>query len=302
MKFLQTIEAAGGIVALIHSGNPENSKIGSVGQHCRNTINDDIYFKSSGNNTATGWKLITGGGGSSSSIPPKVTTYSAGSYYFTPASGAVATKIQMQAAGGGGSVTSGVGASLGCSAAAGAGGGNYYEALVNQAFSVSSIYITVPSAVQPPSSTGDGATGGSCTFGSYLAITGGGGSRQTTGGYLALIYQSHAPNSSVINWGNINVTEILNKIGQEGGSPFVPIYNANSLIVGGRGGDSHWGFGSGSEAAIYNGASNPRVGYVSVQRAVQGYGGGGAGAAVGNRTATAGTAGGAGRLVITEFF
>jgi len=298
MKFLQTIDAAGGIIALSHSGNPENSKIGSVGQHCRNTINDDVYYKATGNYTATGWKLITAGG-SSSSIPPKVTAYSAGSYYFTPSAGAVATKIQMQAAGGGGSVTSGNGSALGCGAAAGAGGGNYYEAMVNQAFPISSISITVPSAVQPPASTGDGATGGSCTFGSYLSITGGGGSRQITGGYVALIYQSYAPNASVINWGNINVTEILNKIGQEGGSPFVPYYNVNSLIVGGRGGDSHWGFGSGSEAAIY---SASRVGYVSIQRAVQGYGGGGAGAAVGNRTATAGTPGGAGRLVITEYF
>jgi len=302
MKFLQAIDAAGGIVPLASFGNPEGVTVGAIGQVCRNTANGDVYLKSTGNNTAAGWTLINGSGGGGSSIPPKVTAYSAGSHYFIPSAGAVATKIQMQAAGGAGSKTSGVAASWGCAAAAGAGGGNYYEAMVNQTFPASSIHITVPAAAQPPTSTGDGATGGSCTFGSYLSITGGGGSRQTTGTFYSLIYTSYAPNASVVNWGNINVTEILNKVGQEGGSPFVPYYNVHSLIVGGRGGNSHWGFGSGSEAAIYNGGLYPRVHYVSIQRPVQGFGGGGAGVAVGDRAAVRGTPGGAGRAVITEYF
>ena len=68
MKFIQAIDAAGGIVPLVSSGNPEGVTVGAIGQVCRNTANGELYLKGVGNNTNTGWKLITGGGGGGGGI------------------------------------------------------------------------------------------------------------------------------------------------------------------------------------------------------------------------------------------
>ena len=59
---VQKIDAQAGFTQLSGSGSPENSTVGYVGQTYRNTDNDDLYEKATGDGTNTGWVQKTGSG------------------------------------------------------------------------------------------------------------------------------------------------------------------------------------------------------------------------------------------------
>lgn len=59
---IQKIDPRAGFTQLSGSGSPENSATGWVGQTYRNTDNNDLYEKSTGDNTNTGWVQKTGAG------------------------------------------------------------------------------------------------------------------------------------------------------------------------------------------------------------------------------------------------
>jgi hypothetical protein len=61
--FIQKINPKGGIKPISSSGSPEGSIIANVGRFYINTLNEDVYFKFSGDNTNTGWTLINAAGG-----------------------------------------------------------------------------------------------------------------------------------------------------------------------------------------------------------------------------------------------
>jgi len=62
MNFKQKIDPQAGITQLSGSGSPENSTVGYVGQTYRNTDNNDLYEKATGDGTNTGWVQKTGAG------------------------------------------------------------------------------------------------------------------------------------------------------------------------------------------------------------------------------------------------
>ena len=57
-KFYQKIDPLAGITQNEGSGTPEGVVTGYIGQRFLNTDNNDLYIKSSGENTNTGWQLI----------------------------------------------------------------------------------------------------------------------------------------------------------------------------------------------------------------------------------------------------
>lgn len=59
---VQKIDAQAGFTQLSGSGSPEGSVVGWVGQTYRNTDNNDLYEKATGDNTNTGWVQKTGSG------------------------------------------------------------------------------------------------------------------------------------------------------------------------------------------------------------------------------------------------
>lgn len=68
--FIQQINPQGGIKHLSNTGNPENSAIGYVGNHYRDTLTGDIYYKAFGDNTNTGWTWINSTGGNATNLLP----------------------------------------------------------------------------------------------------------------------------------------------------------------------------------------------------------------------------------------
>lgn len=62
MNFKQKIDPQAGIAQLSGSGSPENATVGWVGQTYRNTDNNDLYEKATGDGTNTGWVQKTGSG------------------------------------------------------------------------------------------------------------------------------------------------------------------------------------------------------------------------------------------------
>jgi len=73
MNFKQKLDPQAGITQLSGIGSPEGSVIGYVGQTYRNTNNNDLYEKASGDGTSTGWVQKTGAG---SSVPDATETQS----------------------------------------------------------------------------------------------------------------------------------------------------------------------------------------------------------------------------------
>ncbi len=59
---VQKIDPQAGFTQLSGSGSPENATVGWVGQTYRNTDNNDLYEKATGDGTNTGWVQKTGSG------------------------------------------------------------------------------------------------------------------------------------------------------------------------------------------------------------------------------------------------
>lgn len=231
--------------------------------------------------------------------PPKVTRFEADGT-FTPDPLAISTKIEIQAAGGSGGWISDTPATDGCAAGTGANGGNFYSCMVNEPLTGS--VAVVVGGVTPNSLSANtvGITGTTSSFGGYLSILGGAGGQITTGASTSLVSSSPSQPASTTDWGGIDATVLLDLTGQRGTSPWVPRSTDYGLIFGGNGGEAHWGRASRSDPAIYSGN---RAGYASINRNGSGYGYGGCGIAVGNRSANRkGNVGGAGLTIITEYF
>jgi hypothetical protein len=62
--FIQKVNFKGGVGQITGTGSPEGVITGYVGQTYRDTANNNLYEKATGDNTNTGWALKTGAGGS----------------------------------------------------------------------------------------------------------------------------------------------------------------------------------------------------------------------------------------------
>ena len=228
--------------------------------------------------------------------PPKITRYTAGSYTFTPDPLAKKTKIEIQAAGGsGGRLYSNYGT---CSVGSGGNSGNFYSCMIEEPITTT-LGVTVGGTTGTPGGNGAQGNVGAHSFFGSTQIVGGGGGIVTYGTAQAVIIASSSQPGSAINWGSLSFTELLNITGQKGTSPWVPRQSDYGHIVGGDGGEAHWGHASRSEVAIY---SASRGGYASVNHDGSGYGYGGCGFARGGTQGGVGNYGGAGLTIVTEYY
>ena len=229
-------------------------------------------------------------------IPPdriKVTILTA-SGNFVPDPRAVETLVQLQAAGGTSSGYNGGTAAVG---AAGGGGGNYMEVLFTVPLTMASIAVTL--GAPTPTATTQVVNSPASSFGSYITAAGGvRGGIYSTGGTEA---QIGAPSSAVASstaFGALAATILLDIPGGQGTGIMIPRNTDYGFIKGGDGGNSFWGAGGRSDAALYSGIR----GFSSVQRNGTGYGFGACGFAFGAVSSLPGLLGGPPRCVITEYF
>ncbi len=231
-------------------------------------------------------------------IPPdrvKVTVLST-TGNFVPDPRAVETRVQLQAAGGPSSGWSGSTVACGSS---GGGGGGYIEAMFTSPITLASIAVTLGVATTP-GTIANPAHSPDSSFGSYLTAAGGvRGSLFATSGTEAMIGAPMGPQSNSATFGALSGTVLLDIPGGQGTGIMIPRAGDYGFIKGGDGGDSFWGTGGRSDAAIYSGSR----GFISVQRNGSGYGWGAQGWAWGGTVnAYGGHVGGPARCIITEYF
>ena len=177
--------------------------------------------------------------------------------------------VEVQAAGGGGGGSqSGTGQTAG-----GGGGGGYSRKLVAVASLGATETVTIGVGGAGGSGNANGSTGETSSFGSHASATGGGGG-------------VHGGSNGTGGGGGIGSLGDLNTTG-DGGS--AGDYRSADDGTGGTGGSSYFGGGS---TGVYNGSGN--AGGV--------YGGGGAGAADTTSSTRVGGVGGAGIVIVTEYY
>jgi len=226
-------------------------------------------------------------------LPPgniKVTVFSAtGS--FVPDPRALQTRVQLQAAGGPStSFTNGSSIAMGCS---GGSGGGYIEVLFTAPIVLANVTVTLGVPASP------GANSPNSTFGTYVTAAGGvRGVVVSTAGTEAMIVAPQTPISNSVAFGALAGTTLVDVRGGQGTGAYIPRRGDYGFLKGGDGGDSVWGYGGRSDAAIFSGSG----GYTSAQRNGIGYGFGSPGWAYGSTSAASGTVGGVGRCIVTEYF
>ncbi len=219
-------------------------------------------------------KYLTQSYNSSATGLPVVRTYlNAGSpAVWSKPAGLKYVVVEVQAAGGGSGGTTSAGQST-----AGGGGGGYSRKLIAVATLGATETVTTGAGGTAGAATGGtGGTGGSSSFGAHATATGGGGGTEAaTGG-----------DGGIGSSGDTNIK------GQAGADPSTA---PGTKIAGGLGGSAVLG-GGGSPAigaaASTNGSGN--TGGV--------YGGGGGGSYSGSGSDTAGAVGGAGIVIVTEYY
>jgi len=200
---------------------------------------------------------------------------------YTPTTGMVFCIVEMVAGGGGGGgvSASNIGSQSGAS-------GAYIRALLTSSQISTSQTVTIGSAGSAGSSSGtSGGTGGTTSLGSLLSCTGGtGGAGNTTSGtiYIAPV----AGGTATVTTGTAILTLNGQYSGNASGQGTIGFYV-------GAGGSNPMGQGA---AAWLNLTS-----FTSGVNSPTGYGGGGGGGYATSGSSQAGSAGGAGYMVITEF-
>lgn len=216
----------------------------------------------------TGAQLVVTASALKGSLAPIVRTYlNAGSpHTWSKPTGLKYVVVEVQGAGGGsGGVTD-------ADDGSGGGAGGYGRKLIAAASLGSTETVTVGAAgtAGTANPTTNGGAGGTVSFGSHVSANGGSGSTKDGGGGGA---------GGTCTGGDINIT------GQSGGNG-----GSNSGTAGGP--DS--GFGGSSLLGLggqYESNTNPT-----------GYGGGAGGPKTGTSTDVAGTAGGVGIVILTEYY
>jgi hypothetical protein len=200
---------------------------------------------------------------------------------YTPPAGLLFAEIWVQGAGGGGGASTGGGSSL--SAGGGGGGGGLAHAVLSPVqIGVSQVVVIGAGGLGGPAGGNNGSIGGSTSFGGYLlANTGGAGFGAPPGA-------AGGPGSG----GTIGGTVAdATSCGGPGGHPGFVSTSIGSIAsgIGGRGGDSRFGWG-GNEGFQTD---------VTAAPSAVGFGAGGAGA--GSSTShIAGGVGGRGAVIIDE--
>jgi hypothetical protein len=213
---------------------------------------------------------------------------------FVPDPRAVETLVQLQAAGG---TSSGYNGGTAAAGSSGGGGGNYMEVLFTAPLTMASVAVTLGAST--PGANATVINSANSTFGSFMTVAGGvRGWIYSTGGTEAQIGAPFAPVVSSVAFGAQAATIILDMPGGQGTGIMIPRAGDYGFIKGGDGGDSYWGRGGRSDAAIYSGGR----GYASVQRDGSGYGWGGQGWAYGSIGNYGSHRGGPARCIITEYF
>ena len=257
-----------------------NSKVVGVG---RSTT--QLYFDPEYNELPSGAEKAALAGGGALGIPSASNKYITEEYIgsgvtvqtftssgtWTKPAGLV--KAVIEVVGGGGA---GGGAAVNTKAGGGGGGGGYAFAVVAAASLGATETVTIGAA--GAAGTGDGGAGGATSFGAHAAANGGsGGTGDTTN-----------PNAGgaggAATAGDIQITGGRGDYGHDDGT----------LVFCGRGGDSVFGFGGGSQAGAGQQSGFAGTGY--------GAGGGGGGSGSSHVSSTNGGAGTAGFVRVTEFY
>jgi hypothetical protein len=222
-------------------------------------------------------------------IPPNVQVFTASDTY-TPTEGLVACRIRMQAPGGGSGGADGAGTEGSGVASGGGGGGEYAEGWFTAASIGASQAVTIGARGTAGSDTGgNGGTGGTTSVGSLITCVGGTGGTGTGS-------NSTDPSPRAGGAGGTGGTGGTLRIpGQAGESSDLITDEATfALLKRGKGGDSFLGrgvppgpFDAGSPVAASAGPN---------------YGAGATGAYASSDVGVAGALGGAGIVIIEEFF
>mgnify|MGYP001605850822 CR=1 FL=1 len=212
-----------------------------------------------------------------------VQTFTASDTWTKP-SGCVAVLVKIQAPGGGGGGADSDG--TGAGAGGGGGGGGYSEEFITAGLGATEV-ITIGAVGAAGSATNgtSGGTGGTTSFGSHCQATGGVGGSGTGVTTVTTVLTFGGGGGGAGSGGTVNT------IGDAGGIGF----SNGGLIVTGNGGSSALGGGAvgrhitaGTLLSGNNGSN---------------YGGGGSGALIqANATGAAGGTGGAGIIIVYEFY
>lgn len=199
-----------------------------------------------------------------------------GSGTYTPTTGMTFADIEVQAGGGGGGGTSTSGATT-ASAGGGGGGGGYSRKVFTAATISASQSVTVGAAgLAGVVAGGNGGTGGTSSVGALISATGGTGGAGSSATVLAAVSPGSGGTGSS---GDFNTV----------GAPGTAGLTSALVVMSGTGGSSFFGGGGRGLVAANTGNSGTS------------YGGGGGGGANSNSTQTAGGAGFAGIVIITEY-
>lgn len=235
---------------------------------------------------------VTGGGGITSVVVRTFTT----SDTYTPTSGMAFCIAQVQAPGGGSGGADGVGvaADVGL-ASGGGGGGEYAEGRFTAADIGASQAVTIGAVGSAGSNTGgNGGTGGTTSLGSLLTCIGGSPGTGTGSNSTSSADRAGGVGGTGGTGGYLRIA------GGDGGKGTAEIDATDDpgRVTGGRGGDSFLGRGGVETSTQYStgGGATDQAGNVGKD-----YGGGASGAVDNDTTGSAGAAGGAGIVIITEF-
>jgi hypothetical protein len=178
--------------------------------------------------------------------------------------------VEGVAGGGGGGAADDTGSSSN-SVGAGGGGGGYFKKLIPVASLGATETVTIGAGGTAGPIDGTAGTGGTTSFGSHCSGTGGVGAGED---------RTHGAGGTATG-GDINI---------QGGAGDSGLDDAANLLWSGKGGDSFLGFGGASIRANGNGNTG------------QLYGGGGSGAYTGDVGDYTGSVGGAGIVIVTEYY
>ena len=243
-----------------------------------------------------------------------IQTFNASGTYTKP-SGLKYARFQLWAGGGSGASTS-----TASNEVSGGGGGGYLEVTLAAASIGATETVTIGVGGTAVSGAANGVTGGTTTFGSLLAVYGGGGGFIGTvgagggggGGAVAAGSQSssaeggRAGDNTATSGGGSTIADGLNAWGGAGGAA------CTATPAAGNGGSSYMGGGGGGAAgnttqgaggtSVFGGAGGAGITSPTVSATAGSQPGGGGGA----KHSSAGTgnsgAGGAGKIVVTEYY
>lgn len=271
----------------VSSFNATNFSVSGTGEVTSNAITVALSGGLTGSSSVNLGETLTIVGDGATSVSSVVKQVFTTSGTYTPTSGMLYCVVEVVGGGGGGGGTQATGAST-AACGAGGGSGNYTTAVFSAATIGPSQTVTIATAAAGGIGGNQGATGGTCSFGSLLTALGG------TGGFFGT---SSASGTTIGGTGGTGGTgAAINGMGQPGTNGF---WISGQIIVSGTGGSTLYGGSPATMSGIY-------TGNVTNGANATGYGAGGGGAFSGTNSGSGSAAGnggtgGTGIVIITEY-